>query len=128
MTKPLTPAQLEARRKGGRARAAQASFKEAQRAGGRTRAAQPSFIDACRAGFAATMERHPGFARQLLRTKIRTFNYAKAAELGISYRTQRAHVRAAASRAESAALVVMQQVAYTKWVQGPAMPAGSLWG
>lgn len=125
--KPLSEAQIEARRAGGRARAAQASFKDAQRQGGLTRSKQPDFVEACRKGFATTAERHPQFARRLLRTSIKDFNIAKAASLGISLPEQRRRVRRAAEVAENAALAAMQRAAYVEWVQGHAFEAGSLW-
>jgi hypothetical protein len=44
---------------------------EARRQGGRTRAAQPSMREARSAGFWATMETHPFFARKWLKKKIK---------------------------------------------------------
>jgi hypothetical protein len=84
-------ARIEACRRGGLARAQQASFKDAQRAGGRTRCQQESFIEACQKGFAVTMERHPEIALSI-KKRITESNKQKGAELGMTgaqYRAQR---------------------------------------
>lgn len=87
--RPRRRVNIEACRRGGQARAAQASFKEACRQGGLARAAQPSFIVACQKGFAATCEKHPDMALWLAK-RIHGMNEAKGAELGMSAREYRA--------------------------------------
>jgi hypothetical protein len=47
---------------------------EARRRGGKTRSAQPSMKEARSAGFWSTMERHPFFARNHLKVKIKHQN------------------------------------------------------
>lgn len=46
--------------------------------GGKARAAQESFRDACSLGFWACLDKHPFFARKHLKKKIRAFYQAKA--------------------------------------------------
>ena len=50
---------------------------EARRQGGRTRAAQPSMQEARSRGFWATMETHPFFARKWLKKKIKAQTSAR---------------------------------------------------
>lgn len=45
--------------------------------GGKARAAQPSFREACSLGFWATMDKHPFFARKHLKKKINAYYKAK---------------------------------------------------
>lgn len=87
--RPKRRVNIEACRRGGRARAAQASFKAAQRQGGKTRSQQSSFIEACQKGFAVTCDRHPEIALSL-KKRIHESNARKGAALDMSAAEYRA--------------------------------------
>jgi hypothetical protein len=69
--------------------AKQERIRQARRRGGKTRAAQPSMKDARSKGFWTTMERHPFFARGHLRRKIKFQNHARMIRTAFVPRSRR---------------------------------------
>lgn len=125
----LSPAQIEARRKGGKTRSAQPSFKEARRKGGKTRAAQPSMQEARSKGFYATLEKHPDFVTRVLGPRMHGANRARAAAEGRSYRSVCKEIKAAAAARYTSYLTDLN-IAFNRhnMLMSAPLPVGSLWG